>query len=293
MREEQYNIKDLEKLTGIKAHTIRIWEKRHQLLEPNRTDTNIRYYTANDLKKLLNISILNKNGLKVSKIAELSSTEISERVIELTSRNSEAEDKIQALIMAMFQLNTQKFEKLITISYINRGFENTFNEIILPFFIKIGYLWQTGTITPAQEHFASNILKRKITVAIDGVLANYNQQSKKILMFLPEGEYHEVGLLYSFYLLKKQNHLITYLGSSVPFASMDEINALHQSEYIVTSFTSAYSPENIATYLKQLSTNFNTQTILVSGNQMEVLNLPLPENVKYIQSPERLLDIIQ
>lgn len=293
MREEHYNIKDLEKLTGIKAHTIRIWEKRHNLLEPKRTDTNIRYYTAEDLKKLLNISILNKNGLKVSKIAELSPTEITERVIELTSRNSEAEDKIQALIMAMFQLNTQKFEKLITISYINRGFENTFKEIILPFFIKIGYLWQTGTITPAQEHFASNILYRKITVAIDGILANYNEQSKKILMFLPEGEYHEVGLLYTHYLLKKQNHLVTYLGTSIPFASIDEINALHQSNYLITVFTSVYSPETIEQYLKQLSKSFSNQTILVSGAQMAVFNLTLPENVRFIDSPENLLEYIQ
>jgi methanogenic corrinoid protein MtbC1 len=195
--------------------------------------------------------------------------------------------------MAMFQLNTQKFEKLITISYINRGFENTFKEIIQPFFIKVGYLWQTGTITPAQEHFASYILNRKINVAIDGILATPNEHSKKILMFLPEGEHHEIGLLYSYYLLKKQNHLITYLGSSIPFGSIDEINALHQTDYIVTAFTSSYAPEKIAEYLQQLSNNFNKQTILVSGSQMSLFKLSLPENIKIIESPESLLEIIQ
>jgi len=170
MQEEHYNIKDLEKLSGIKAHTIRIWEKRYALLEPQRTDTNIRYYTSNDLKKLLNISLLNKNGIKISRIAEFTENELNEKVIELTSRNSDVEDQIQSLIMSMFYLNTQKFEKLLTISYINRGFESTFSDILLPFLIKVGFLWQTGTITAAQEHFASNIIRQKILVAIDGLL---------------------------------------------------------------------------------------------------------------------------
>lgn len=282
MKEEYYNIKDLEQLTGIKAHTIRIWEKRYALLEPARTSTNIRHYSSDDLKKLLNISILNKNGYKISRIAEFSNVEISEKVIELTSRNSEAENKIQALIMAMFQLNFQKFEKLLTISYINRGFENTFNEIITPFLIKVGYLWQTGTITPAQEHFATEIIRRKITVAIDGILANSNETSKKFILFLPEGEQHEIGLLYCYYQLKKQNHQITYLGSSVPFSSIDEINIMHQHDFLVTSFTASHTTEQIKAYLQQLSDNFSNQKIIVSGSQMELYNQPLPENIKKI-----------
>lgn len=292
MKEEYYNIKDLEQLTGIKAHTIRIWEKRYALLEPKRTATNIRHYTSDDLKKLLNISILNKNGHKISRIAELGNTEISEKVIELTSRNSEAENKIQALIMAMFHLNFQKFEKLLTISYINRGFENTFNEIITPFLIKIGYLWQTGTITPAQEHFASNIIRRKISVAIDGLLANFSESSKKFLLFLPEGENHEIGLLYTYYQLKKQNHLVTYLGASVPFTSIDEINILHQHDYLITSFTSSYTSDDIKTYLDQISNNFAEQTIIVAGPQMEMYDKALPHNIKIAKNTDELTEII-
>ncbi len=289
MREEQYNIKDLEKLSGIKAHTIRIWEKRYALLEPKRTETNIRYYTAEDLKRLLNISLLNKNGIKISRISEFNNQELNEKVIELTSRNSDVEDQIQALTMSMFYLNTQKFEKLLTISYINRGFENTFSEIITPFLIKVGFLWQTGTITPAQEHFATNIIRQKLLVAIDGLLPNYNDKSKKFVLFLPENEFHELGLLFCYYNLKKNNHHVTYLGSSIPLASIDEINSIHQSDYILTSFTASYSGSKIHDYIKKLSEHFTKQKVLIFGSQIENYNDPLPKNVKKINNLSEII----
>lgn len=292
MKEENYNIKDLEKLTGIKAHTIRIWEKRYGLLEPKRTETNIRYYTADDLKKLLNISILNKNGYKISRIAELGNNEIGEKVIELTTRSSDLEDQVQALIMAMFNLNLQKFEKLLTVSYINRGFEKTYADIIVPFLTKVGYLWQTGTITPAQEHFATHIIRRKITVAIDGLLATYNENSKHFILFLPEDEMHEISLLYAYYLLKKQNQLVTYLGASVPLASIDEINTFHQADFLICSFTSAYSKGKIEDYLNKVSKCFVEQQIIILGPQVEAFNHGLPKNVNKINTPEALSQFI-
>ncbi len=279
MKEDIYTIKDLEKLTGIKAHTIRIWEKRYELLDPCRTNTNIRFYTSNDLKKLLNISILNKNGLKISRIAELKADEISEKVIELTTRNSDVEDQIQALTMAMFNLNIPKFEKLLTVSYINRGFENTYAEIIAPFLSKIGFLWQTGTISPAQEHFASNIIRRKILVAIDGLLASYNEESKQYVLFLPEGEQHELNLLFAYYLLKKENQYVTYLGASLPTSSIEENNLLHNTDFLVTSFTNALNTQRISNYLTNLSNQFSSQTIIALGPQMAIYSQELPPNV--------------
>jgi DNA-binding transcriptional MerR regulator len=292
MKEETYNIKDLEKLTGIKAHTIRIWEKRYALLEPSRSDTNIRHYTGSDLKKLLNISVLNKNGLKISRIAELKADEISEKVIELTTRNSDVEDQIQALTMAMFHLSLQKFEKLLTVSYINRGFENTYSEIIAPFLSKIGFLWQAGTISPAQEHFASNIIRRKLLVAIDGLLASYNEKSKQYILLLPEGEQHEMNLLFAYYLLKKENQHVIYLGASVPFASLDENNHFHNAHYIVTSMTSALNSHKITNYLNQLSTQFSEQTIIALGPQMTIYNQELPNNVVKIKTVDEFKNFI-
>lgn len=284
MKEDNYNINDLEKLTGIKAHTIRIWEKRYNLLEPERTESNIRYYTANDLKRLLNISILNKNGLKISRIAELKPDEISEKVIELTTRSGDVEDQVQALIMAMFHFNLPRFEKLLTVLYINRGFENTYTDIISPFLTKVGFLWQTGTISPVQEHFASNIVKRKMLVAIDGLLASYSEKSNNYILFLPEGEQHEISLLFAYYLLKKNNQHVTYLGASVPFTSIDEINTFHNSEFLVTSFTSAYSLNRVKDYIELVSNRFPDQTIVVYGPQMELYNNILPDNVKKVSS---------
>lgn len=292
MKEEKYNIKDLEKLSGIKAHTIRIWEKRYALLEPQRTETNIRYYTGDDLKKLLNISLLNKNGLKISRISELTNTELNEKVIELISRNSDVEDQIQTLTMSMFYLNTAKFEKLLTISYINRGFENTFSEIITPFLIKVGFLWQAGTITPAQEHFATNIIRQKLIVAIDGLLPNSTEKSKNFILFLPENELHEIGLLYAYYNLKKNNQNVTYLGANVPLASIDEINSTHQSDYLVTSFTSSYSISKIKEYLDKLSNQFKKQQILIFGALLENYNELLPENVFLVQNANEMENII-
>ncbi|HAM98455.1 MAG TPA: helix-turn-helix-type transcriptional regulator [Marinilabiliales bacterium] len=284
MKETYYNINDLEKLTGIKAHTIRIWEKRYGLLEPSRTDTNIRYYSANDLKKLLNISVLNKNGIKISRIAEFSDQEIGEKVIEFTSRTSDVEDQVQALTMAMFHMNLQKFEKLLTVSYINRGFENTYLEIITPFLSKLGLLWQTGTITPAQEHFATNIIRRKIIVAIDGLLASYNDKSKRFILFLPEGEQHEISLLFAYYLLKKYNQHVTYLGTSIPFYSLDEFNFFHQSDYLVTSLTNAISVPRMKEYIHILSEQFKDQTIIFIGQQIENYQYPLPSNILKMNS---------
>jgi len=291
MREEYYNINDLEKLTSIKAHTIRIWEKRYNLLEPSRTETNIRYYTANDLKKLLNISTLNKNGLKISRIAQLKPDEITEKVIELTTRSSDVEDQVQALIMAMFHLNLQRFEKLITVSYINRGFEKTYSDIIVPFLTKVGFLWQAGTISAAQEHFASSIIRRKLAVAIDGLLASYNEKSKNFVLFLPEGEQHEISILFAYYLLKKNNQHVTYLGASVPFTNIDEINTFHKADYLVTSFTSAYSINRIRDYIEMISSKFNDQKIITFGPQMELYNYPIPHNIIILSSIQNFITI--
>jgi MerR family transcriptional regulator, light-induced transcriptional regulator len=282
MNEDTYQINDLEKLTGIKAHTIRIWEKRYNMLNPRRSDSNIRHYSANDLKKLLNISILNKKGLKISRIARLSDAEISARVIEFSNRSNEVEDQVQSLIMAMFHLDSIKFEKLITVMYINRGFENTFIDIICPFMSKVGLLWQTGTITIAHEHFASNIIRQKLIASIDSCLPLVSSESKNCVLFLPENEEHELGLLFAYYILKRHHHLVTYLGNSVPLGSITNINCIHQSDCIVTSITSAFSSSEAATYLETLALIFSKQKLLVLGIVPNTIQLILPTNIVVI-----------
>jgi len=221
-----YSIRDLEKLSGIKAHTIRIWEKRYQLIQPRRTSTNIRYYSDNELKKLLNISILHRHGYRISKIAQLDNDEIHERIREITNEGCDFISQVENLVIAMIELDENKFEKILSKSIIRIGFEETIIKLVYPLFEKIGILWVTGTINPAQEHFMSNLIRQKLVSAIDGQISSDSSASKKFILFLPEGELHELGLLFYSFMLKKSGHQVIYLGQSVPFHDLIEINEI-------------------------------------------------------------------
>jgi len=187
MKDAHYSIKDLEKLTGIKAHTLRIWEKRYNILNPERTDTNIRFYSDFDLKKLLNISLLNKHGYKISLLASLNDRDLNDKVLSLTQNDAVNELQLDSLLTAMIELDERKFDKIISNAIIHHGFEETLSRVIHPLFEKIGILWQTGTINPAHEHFISNLIRQKILVAIDGVIHNGSVSPKTFFVFLPDG----------------------------------------------------------------------------------------------------------
>ncbi|MFO7826254.1 MAG: MerR family transcriptional regulator, partial [Cyclobacterium sp.] len=181
-----YSIKDLEQLSGIKAHTLRVWEQRYNLLKPKRTETNIRFYDDEDLKLILNVALLNDNGFKISKIAKMSLADMKSEVLKLTERSFAYDDQIHSLIITMVELDEERFEKIISTNILKIGFELTMLHIIYPFLSKIGILWQTGSIHPGQEHFISNLVRQKLIVAIDGQM--YTGGGKKFLLFLPEGE---------------------------------------------------------------------------------------------------------
>ncbi len=191
-----YSIKDLEQLSGIKAHTLRIWEQRYNFIIPKRTDTNIRYYDDKDLKLILNVSLLRENGYKISKIADMDQEQIAGAVLEITEKNFSFSDQIHSLVLAMIDLDEERFEKIMSTNILQTGFENTMLSIIFPFLSKIGVLWQTGSITPAQEHFISNLIRQKLIVAIDGCYVPSKEINNKYLLFLPEGELHEISLLF-------------------------------------------------------------------------------------------------
>ena len=195
-----YSIRELENLSGIKAHTIRIWEKRYGLIAPERTSTNIRSYCDTELKKLLNISILNRNGLKISKIAQLSPEEIVAKITQFTQDVTSTESQIESLTVAMIDLDEYRFEQLLARSIIQFGFEEAITRVLYPFFVRIGIMWQTGSVNAAQEHFITNLVKQKFYVAIDGLVVNTRQNARTFVFFLPEGELHEIGLLFSCYL---------------------------------------------------------------------------------------------
>jgi DNA-binding transcriptional MerR regulator len=263
----QYSIKELEQLSGIKAHTIRIWEKRHRIIAPSRTATNIRYYSDLDLKKLINVSLLNTYGIKISKIADMSLDDMNKKVLEISELQNDKAVHIDQMVIAMIDMEEELFEKILNNLILRFGFEQTITEIIYPFLEKIGILWQTQNITPAHEHFISNLIRQKIIVAIDGLPIPPKSQ-KKILIFLPEGELHELGLLFYHFLIRKARYRTYYLGQNVPHDDLISVYKVHQPDFMLTTITSNLVIP-IEKYLERLSNDFGQTKILVSGYQVQ------------------------
>jgi len=288
MKEARYSIKDLEQLTGIKAHTLRIWEKRYKLVVPKRTNTNIRYYSDEDLKKLLNVAILNRNGVKISKIAKLDRGDLNKQIVSVTSKANDTDSQIESLVIAMIELDESKFEKVLTTSIINHGFEDAFLKVLFPFFEKIGLLWQIGTINPGQEHFISNLVRQKMIVAIDGLISPVQtSDNKSFVLFLPEGELHEIGLLFFSYLIQKHGHKVIYLGQLLPFEDLKAIVNAENPFALLTNLTSPVPKDDIEAYLNKLASSFAKQNIFISGRQLmlkDFSNVQLPGNIKLLHS---------
>lgn len=289
-----YSIKDLEQLSGIKAHTLRIWEQRYNLLSPKRTDTNIRFYDDQDLKLILNVALLNDNGVKISKIASMDSAEIREEVMKLTERSLTHDDQIHALTICMIEMDEDRFDKILSTNIIKLGFEQMMMNIVYPFMSKIGVLWQTGAINPAQEHFISNLVRQKLIVAIDGQKAKGG--GKKFLLFLPEGELHETSILFASYLIKNKGHKVIYLGQSTPYEDLLSVYNLHQPGYLLTVITTSPSSEHVQDYLNSLSKGFPNAHILVTGYQVIGQDLVFPVNVRllnYIRDIKEFIEELQ
>ncbi|MFN3939151.1 MAG: MerR family transcriptional regulator [Chitinophagales bacterium] len=182
-----YSIRDLERLSGIKAHTIRIWEQRYGILKVSRTSTNIRFYNDDELKYLLSLALLNRSGWKISKLAKMSRSEISEAVDKLAELDTDFRVQIEALVEATLNFDETKFEKILNTSILQIGFEETMKKLIFPFLEKLGVLWVSGAMMAAQEHFITQLIRQKILVGIDAYSGKSNENSKKFLLFLPNG----------------------------------------------------------------------------------------------------------
>lgn len=285
-----YSIKDLEQLSGIKAHTLRIWEQRHNLLCPKRTDTNIRFYDDQDLKLILNVALLNDNGFKISKIASMDPAEMREEVMKLTERTLTHDDQIHALTICMIEMDEDRFVKILSTNILKLGFEQTMMNIIYPFMSKIGVLWQTGAINPAQERFISNLVRQKLIVAIDSQVGRPG--GKKFLLYLPDGELHETSILFASYLIKNQGHKVIYLGQSTPYEDLTSVFDLHQPDFLLTVITTSPVAENAQKYLNSISCKFPTATILVTGYQLIGQNFLFPSNVRLLNYIRDIQDFL-
>lgn len=286
-----YSIKDLEQLSGIKAHTLRIWEQRYNLLCPKRTDTNIRFYDDDDLKLILNVALLNDNGFKISKIASMEMPEMREEVMKLTERSLTHDDQIHALTICMIEMDEERFEKILSSNIIKLGFEQTMMNIIYPFMSKIGVLWQTGAINPAQEHFISNLVRQKLIVAIDGQVVSAS--GKKFLLFLPEGELHEISILFATFLIKNKGHKVIYLGQNTPNEDLNQVYEIHHPEFLMTVITTSPTVEHVEEYINGLSDRFSNAEILVTGYQVIGQDLNFPSNVRQLNYIKDIKDFLE
>lgn len=264
----EYKIKDIEVLTGIKAHTLRIWEKRYEILIPERTTTQIRTYTDTELSYLLNISLLYKSGFKISKIAKLSSEEIRDLVWKIKV-SSEMDNSGEKLILALIHLDELLFRDTLNDLIYQVGLEETFSKHLIPFLDRIGVMWLVGSITPAQEHFISNLIRQKLISEIDKLpIPNPNQPP--IMLFLPEHEWHELGLLYYQFLLRYKGLHTIYLGQSLPFESaMDCFRGL-KPKAILTSWLTSVEDEFLVKYFQQLKSQVGNIPIYAGGAQVNM-----------------------
>ena len=288
----EYSIKDLERISGVKAHTIRIWEKRYGIVEPKRTGSNIRFYCDTDVKKLMNVSILLHHGYKISKLAILDPHELSKKVLEVSMISNGQQSQVENLVVAMIEMDESKFEKILNMTIIKEGFENTVFKVLHPFFERIGVLWQTGSINPAHEHFISNLVKQKIYVAIDSIAVPSGNDTKKFLLFLPEWELHDLGLLVYDYLLKSRGFKVIYLGQNVPEDDVYSVTEFLQPDYFLVSFANAVEKDKLEAYILRIAARYPEKKIFITGNQTANLSCELPSSITIINSALQFSDDI-
>jgi MerR family transcriptional regulator, light-induced transcriptional regulator len=286
-----YSIKDLEQLSGIKAHTLRIWEQRYNIINPKRTDTNIRTYNDQDLKLVLNIALLKDHEYKISEIAKMNLDELNREVMSISDKQLNYPDQIHALTLSMIDLDEDRFEKIMSTNILQSGFENTMINIIYPFLSRIGTLWVTGSIGPAQEHFITNLIRQKLIVAIDGQVIKLDNNSKKFVLFLPEGELHEIGLLFANYILRARNNKVIYLGQSLPFNEVVFVGELHKPDYIFCAITSTPGQEDVQPFVTKLCKQFPNSKVLLTGYQVIGQDLVLPPNGEIVSNVRQLMQI--
>ena len=268
-----FTIKDLENISGIKAHTIRIWEKRYNLLIPKRTDTNIRFYDSASLKKLLNIVLLNKNNYKISKIAKMNYDEIVLKARELAHTDLIEDEAINAFKLAMFQFDKVLFHKTYNELSQKKTFREIFKDIFIPFLQQIGLLWHTDTLLPAHEHFISNLITQKIQINTEKLELNPIKTDTTYVLFLPENEVHELGLLYLNYELVLRGNQTIYLGQSLPLNNLGYFFKSNENICFITSMTVKPYDDKLEDYFKEIDTILmnSTHKLIAIGHKTTLI----------------------
>jgi DNA-binding transcriptional MerR regulator len=284
-----FSIKDLENLSGIKAHTIRIWEKRYDLLEPDRSDTNIRNYSLDSFKKLLNVTLLYNNGFKISKIASLEPNQIIEEASKLVSDKASKNQFINEMKLAMLNFDQFLFEERYQKMKRILPFSEIFIHYFIPFLQELGLLWQTGSINPAHEHFITNLIKQKVLVNTEALMAQAPQRSGTIFVFfLPEHEIHDLGLAFLNYEILNLGYRTVYLGESVPLDSLEPFSTNTEKVIFVSYFTVEPVIENVQAYLH----DFKKKILDTCDSELWVLGC-MTKNLKQKELPENIINFTE
>lgn len=285
----KYSIKDLELLSGIKAHTLRIWEQRYGLVQPERSDTNIRTYTDVQLKKILSISTLNNSGYKISKIAAMSPSEIALALLQIKEPQTKTDMLINDLLTATIEMSKAKVLAVLEQSKNFDNLQNFFVKVVFPFLNKVGTLWTTESINPAQEHFTSNIIKRFLTRKIED-LNEPKAEADLYLLLLPEGDWHELSLLVAEYLLKKNGKRVLYLGASVPQDDLIKILRITKVDHVLCVSILTQDLKNVQTVVNLLCTNMKSGKVFFAGRAFYQSKLDFPPNAIVLESFDELVD---
>ena len=280
-----FSIKNLENISGIKAHTIRIWEKRYKLLSPERTDTNIRRYSLGSLRKLLNITLLYKRGFKISKIANLESKNIPLLVRNIALENNSENISINALKLAMVNFDVIMFDTKYKTLLENYDFEFVFFKIFVPLMTELGILWQTGAICPSHEHFITSLIKQKIHVQTEKIQnkKQIHNSTPKFVIFLPDNEIHELSALFLNYLVLNKGFQTVFLGQSMPTESLTTFLSQNDKLHFLTYITSQPSKEGVLKFLK----SFDEKIIKGQENKLSIFG-PAVKFIKSEQVPENI-----
>jgi len=290
-----FSIKNLENLSGIKAHTLRIWEKRYNLLEPDRTDTNIRRYSLDSLRKLLNVTLLYNHGFKISKIASLNADEIPKLVRSIALKSNSEQLSINAFKLAMINFDYELFDSNYEEIQQHHDFEYIFMQIFMPLMKELGILWQTGAISPTHEHFITNLVKQKIYLQTERLQRDKakNEDQPIFVLFLPENEIHELGILYLNFLILSKSYRTIFLGQSLQSSSLQTLYSYDTTFNFVSYLTVEPNKEEIMPFLKdfhkQLLENQKSKLILFGPQQVEIVKEELPEQIEMYRSVESFI----
>lgn len=275
-----FSIKDLENISGIKAHTIRIWEKRYNVLEPMRSDTNIRYYNLVNLQKLLNITLLHDHGYKISRIAKFTEQQIPEAVRDIISQKSVKSHAISSFKMAMLNFDQSLFFKTYDTLLSEKSFREVFYEVFIPLMNEIGLLWQSDTITPAHEHFISYLIKQKLLINTEKLqILQPTNDEKVFVLYLPSNEIHELGLMYLNYEVLHHGYRSIYLGESIPLDNLKDLKKYFNKVTFVSYLTVEPNKDEINPYIKAINNevlNDDNTELWLLGRMVDFIE---PQNI--------------